>query len=85
MAVTPDVLHGAAEDLSNGREEVDWRNAVSRAYYARVPLGANNSRSKSLLGSSASKVLPRAMRSSISPGRLCMDTRRPTADVRKGP
>ena len=34
MATTPEALLGAADVLSNGQGEVDWRNAASRAYYA---------------------------------------------------
>jgi len=43
MAVTPDVLLGAAKALGQGGAEVDQRNAASRAYYAAyhrcLPLG----------------------------------------------
>lgn len=34
MAVTPEILLDAAVAIGKGNEEVDWRNAVSRAYYA---------------------------------------------------
>ena len=34
MAVTPDVLLGAARALGRGEAEIDQRNAASRAYYA---------------------------------------------------
>ena len=34
MAVTPEVLLDAAIVIGEGDEEVDWRNAASRAYYA---------------------------------------------------
>ena len=34
MAVTPEDLLSAAKAMSAGEEEVDWRNATSRAYYA---------------------------------------------------
>ena len=34
MAVTPEVLLQAAAALGDGNQEVDWRNAASRGYYA---------------------------------------------------
>lgn len=34
MAVTPETLLEAAEEISAGDREVDWRNAASRGYYA---------------------------------------------------
>ena len=34
MAVTPEALLEAAEEISAGDREVDWRNAASRGYYA---------------------------------------------------
>lgn len=34
MAVDPETLLHAAVVLGRGKEEVDWRNAASRAYYA---------------------------------------------------
>ncbi len=34
MAVNPDALLTAAEVIGRGHEELDWRNAASRAYYA---------------------------------------------------
>ena len=34
MAVTPDHLLDAAISIAKGDQEVDWRNATSRAYYA---------------------------------------------------
>lgn len=33
MAVSPDALLTAAEAMGLGSDEVDWRNATSRAYY----------------------------------------------------
>ena len=77
MAVTPDVLHGAAEDLSNGREEVDWRNAVSRAYYAayhRCKQLAPNAAGQFGVQGGSHESLCRAL----------MDIRRPTAVRRVG-
>ncbi|MXW49882.1 MAG: hypothetical protein F4X81_10595 [Gammaproteobacteria bacterium] len=34
MAVTPERLLEAATSIAKGDQEVDWRNATSRAYYA---------------------------------------------------
>lgn len=34
MAVTPEAIFQSAVVLARGDEEVDWRNACSRAYYA---------------------------------------------------
>ena len=34
MSVTPTEILEAAKGFANGNSEVDWRNAVSRAYYA---------------------------------------------------
>ncbi|MDE0350764.1 MAG: HEPN domain-containing protein [Gammaproteobacteria bacterium] len=34
MTVSPDALLTAAEAMGLGSDEVDWRNATSRAYYA---------------------------------------------------
>ena len=34
MSATPEEILDVAEEYSEGAREVDWRNAVSRAYYA---------------------------------------------------
>lgn len=34
MSVTPEAIFESAVVLAGGDEEVDWRNACSRAYYA---------------------------------------------------
>ena len=34
MAIAPDTLLQAAEEIGSGNREVDWRNAASRGYYA---------------------------------------------------
>ena len=38
MAVIPEVLLQAAAALGDGNQEVDWRNAASRGYYAAYHL-----------------------------------------------
>lgn len=53
MAVTPEGLLSAAKAMSAGEEEVDWRNATSRAYYAAYhPVG----RSRRTLGRTAARA-----------------------------
>ena len=47
MAVTPEGLLEAANSIAKGDQEIDWRNATSRAYYAayhRCRLAAQEAR-----------------------------------------
>lgn len=47
MAVTPEGLLDSAKSIAKGDQEVDWRNASSRAYYAayhRCRLAAQQAR-----------------------------------------
>lgn len=47
MAVTPEGLLDAANSIAKGDQEIDWRNATSRAYYAayhRCRLAAEEAR-----------------------------------------
>ena len=72
MATSPEELLAAAAVLGTGHEEVDWRNAASRAYYAAYhrcqPLAPNVAGSPGARGGSHEVFCLELM-----------DTRRPVA------